>query len=98
MCYFVAVMIHAFVFPILEHYSPVSRSAAECQIRERQVCLVARLCPGQSLLSLLHRCHVTGLCMLYKVNSNSNICLFSELPFVSTMQSSITGAAVAVHS
>ena len=29
---------------------------------------------GQALL------HVAALCMLYKVNSNSNHCLFSELP------------------
>ena len=39
---------------------------------------VARLCPDQSFL-LCHRRHVAGLSMLYKVNSNSNHCLFSEL-------------------
>ena len=30
-------------------------------------------CPDQSFPSLSHRRHVFGLCMLYKVNSNSNI-------------------------
>ena len=40
---------------------------------------VARLCPYQTFLSLCHRRHVAALCMLYKVNSNSNHCLFSEL-------------------
>ena len=37
----------------------------------------------QSFLSLCHRRHVATLSMLYKVNSNSNHCLFSELPSVS---------------
>ena len=35
--------------------------------------------PDQSFL-LCHRRHVTALCMSYKVNSNSNPCLFGELP------------------
>ena len=75
-CYF------AFVLPILEYCSPVWGSAAEChrQLLERQVYSVASLCPDQSFLSLCHRLRVAGLSMLYKVNSNSNHCLFSELP------------------
>ena len=40
---------------------------------------VARLYPDQSFLSLCHRRRVVGLFTLYKVNSNSNHCLFSEL-------------------
>ena len=34
--------------------------------------------------SLCHQRRVAGLSMLYKVNSNSNHCLFSELPSAST--------------
>ena len=45
---------------------------------------VARLCPYQSFLSLCHRRRVAGLSMLYKINSNSNHCLFSQLPSAST--------------
>ena len=45
---------------------------------------VARLCPDQSFLSLHHRCRLAGLSILYKVNANSNRCLFSELPSTST--------------
>ena len=44
---------------------------------------VGRLCPDQTFLSLCHRRHAAALCMLYKVNSNSNHCLFSELPTAS---------------
>ena len=79
-CYF------AFVLPILEYCSPVWGSAAECrlQLLERQVYTVARLCPDQSFLSLCHRRSVAGLSMFYKINSNSNHCLFSELPSAST--------------
>ena len=45
-CYF------AFVHLILEYYSPVWGSAAEChlQLLERQVYSVSRLCPDQSFL------------------------------------------------
>ena len=73
-CYF------AFVLSILEYCSPVLGSAAEChlQLLERQVYLVARLYPDQSFLSLCHRRRLAGLSMLYKVNSNSNRCLFSD--------------------
>ena len=79
-CYF------AFVLTILEYCSPVWGSAAEChlQILEYQVYSVARLCNDQSFLSLCHRRRVSGLSMLYKVNSNSNHCLFNELPSGST--------------
>ena len=45
---------------------------------------VARLCLNQSFLSLCHRRRVAGLSMLYKVISNSNRCLLSELPSAST--------------
>ena len=34
-------------------------------------------------LLLCHRRRVAGLSMSYKVNSNSNYCLFSELPYAS---------------
>ena len=59
-------------------------SAAECHLKllERQVYSVARFCPDQSFLSLCHRRNVAGLSMFYKVNSNSNHCLFSELPLL----------------
>ena len=75
----------AFVLSIPEYCFLVYRSAAEChlQLIERQVYSVARLCPDQTFLSLCHRRHVAALCMLYKVNSNSNHCLFSELPSAS---------------
>ena len=58
----------------------------EChrQLLERQVNSVARLCSDQSLLSLCQRRLVAGLSTLYKVNSNSNHCLFIELPSAST--------------
>ena len=79
-CYF------AFVLPILEYCSPVWGSAAGChlQLLELQVYSVDRLFPDQSFLSLYHRRRVAGLSMLYKVNLNSNRCLFSELPSAST--------------
>ena len=72
---------YAFVLPILEYCSPVWGSAAECHLKflERQVYAVARLCPDQTFLSLCHRRHIDAQCMLHKVNSNSNHCLFSEL-------------------
>ena len=53
------------------------------QLLERQVYSVAKLCPDQSFLSLCRLRHVSGLRMLYKVNSNSNHCLFSALPSTS---------------
>ena len=76
---------YRFVLPILEYSSPVWGSAAECYLLllECKVYLVARRYPDQIFL-LCHRRHVPGLCMLYKVNSNSNHCLFSELPSAST--------------
>ena len=71
---------------ILEYCSPVWGSAAEChlQLLQRQVYSVTRPCPDQSFLSLCHRRRAAGLSILYKVNSNSNHCLFSELPSSST--------------
>ena len=91
-CYYV------FVLPILEYCSPVWGSAAEChlQLLERQVYSVARLCLDQTFLSLWHRCHVDALCMLCKVNLNSDHCLFSELPS-SSVRVRYTQAAAAAH-
>ena len=90
---------NAFVLPIIEHCSPVWWSAAECHIQllERQVYLVARLCPDQNYLSLSRQHRLAWLSMLYKVNSNSNHCLFSELPSAST-RIRHTRAAAAAHS
>ena len=53
--------------------------------------------PDQSFLSLCHRRHVAGLCMLYKINSNSNHCLFSRLPSAPAKVRH-TRAAAAAHS
>ena len=89
-CYFV-------VLPILEYCSPMWGSAAEChfQLLECQVYLVARLSPDQNFLSLCHRRCVAGLCMLFKVNVNSNHCLFNELPSASTRVRHTLAAAAA---
>ena len=72
---------YAFVLPSLEYWSPVWGSAIEChhQLLAHQVCSIARLCPDQTFLSLCHLRLVAALCMLYKVTSKSNHCLFSEL-------------------
>ena len=72
---------YAFVIPIFEYCSPMWWSAAEChlQLLERQVYSVARFRIDQNFLSC-HRRHVDALCMLYKVNSDLNHRLFSELP------------------
>ena len=79
-CYF------AFVLPILEYCSPVWGLADEChlQLLERQVYPVARLFHDQSFLSFCHLRPVAWLSVVYKLNSNSNHCLFSELPSAST--------------
>ena len=79
-CYF------AFVLLILEYCSPVWGLADEChlQLLEHQVYPVARFFHDQSFLSLCHRRRVAWLSMVYKLNSNSNHCLFSELPSAST--------------
>ena len=89
---------YAFVLPILEYCSPVWRSAAEChlQLLKRQVYSVARLCLDHTFLSWCHRHRVAALCMLYKVNSNSNHCLFGELPSAS-VRVQHTRAAAAAH-
>ena len=91
-CYF------AFVLPILVYCSPVWGSTAEfhIQLLERQVHSVARLCFYQSFFSLCYRRRVAGLSMLYKVNSNSTHCLFSELPSAAT-RVRLTRAAAATH-
>ena len=75
---------YEFVLPILQYFSLVWGSAAEChpQLLECQVYSLARLCPDQSFL-LCHRHYVAALCMLYKVNSNSNHCLFGVIPSAS---------------
>ena len=76
---------YTYVLPIIESCSPVWGSAAECylQLLKRKVYSVSRLCSDQTFLSLCHRRHVAELCMLYNANSNSNHCLFSELPSAS---------------
>ena len=56
---------------------------------------VTRLCPDQSFLSLYHRLRVAGLSMLFKVNSNSNHCLSSELPSASSRVRQIRASAAA---
>ena len=56
---------------------------------------MARLCPDQTFLSLCHRRHVASLCMAYKVNWNSNHCLYSELPSVSVRVRQNRAAAAA---
>ena len=63
---------------------------------ERQGYSVTRICPDQTFVSLCHRRHVAVLCMLYKVNSNSNHCLFSELPYA-FVNAGHTQAAAAAH-
>ena len=75
----------AFVPLILEYFSPVWGSAAEChlQLLDFQVYSVARPCRDQTFLLLCHQRHVAALCMLYKVNLYSNYCLLSELPSAS---------------
>ena len=85
---------YAFVLLIYEYCSPVWGSAAEyhLQLLERQVYSVAR---HQGLLSLCHRHHVAALRMLYKGNSNSNHCLFSELPSASVRVRNLQAAAAA---
>ena len=69
---------------ILQRRSSVLRLSSKCHLPllERQVHSVAKLCPDQSFL--YHRRCVAGLSMLNKVNSNSNHCLFSELPSAPT--------------
>ena len=57
---------------------------------------VSRLFSDETFSSLCHRRHVAALCMLYTVNSNSNHCLFSELPYAS-VRVRHTRAAAAAH-
>ena len=89
---------YAFVLPILEYCSPVWGSAAEFHLRllQRQVYSVARYCLDQTFWSLCRRRHVAALCMLHKVNSNSNHCLRSELPSAS-VRVRHTRAVAAAH-
>ena len=88
----------AFILQILDYCSSVWGSAAQShlQLLERQVYSVSRVCPDQSFLSLCHRRRVAWLSMLYKVNSNSNHSLFSELQSASTKVRH-TGDAAAAH-
>ena len=89
---------YAFVLPIIEYCPPVWVSAAKChlQLLERQGYSLARHCPDETFLSLCHRRHVAALCVLDKVNSNQNHCLFSELPSAS-VRVRHTRAAAAAH-
>ena len=79
-------------------FSGLGASAVEChlQLLQRQVHSVGRLCPDQIFLSLSHRRRVAWLSMLYKLNSNSNHCLFSQLSSAPTRVRH-TWAAVAAH-
>ena len=72
-------------------------SAADCQLHllDRQVYSVARFCSDPCFLSFSHLHNVAGLRMLYKVNSNSNHCLLSELPSANTRVRHSRAAAVA---
>ena len=90
---------YAFVLPILEYCSPVWGSAAECnlQLLESQVYSVAMFCSDQTFLSLCHQRRVAAQCMLYKINSNSNHCLFSELFLSVSVRVRHTLAAAALH-
>ena len=89
---------YAFVLTILQYCFPVWGSAAECHLQflECQVYTVARHCLDHTFLSLCHRRHVVvELCLLYKVNLNSNHCLFSELPSASVRVRHIRATAAA---
>ena len=55
---------------------------------------VTRRCSDQTFLSMCHRRLVAALCMLYKVNSNWNHCLFSQLPSASVRVRHTRAAAV----
>ena len=76
---------YAFILSSFKYCSLMWGSAAECLLHllKRQVYSVARLCPDQIFLSLCQQRHVAALCMLYKVNSNYNYCLFNALPSAS---------------
>ena len=67
---------YAFILPILEYCSKVWWSAAEChlQLLLYLVYWVARPFHDQSFMLLCYWHHVDGLCILYKVNSNSTHC------------------------
>ena len=54
-----------------------------------------RFFPNQNILSLCHGRHVAAQCMLYKVNLNSNHCLFGELPSASVRDRHTRAKAVA---
>ena len=89
---------YAFVLPILEYCSPVLGLLLNfifMQLLERLVYSVARLCADQTFLSLCHRRQVAALCMLHKVNSNSNNYFFTELPSASVRVLNSPAAAAA---
>ena len=82
--------------------SPVWGSAAEyhLQLLNHQEYSVARLCLDQTFLLFSHWRHVAAMCMLYKVNLNSNHRLFSELACASvslTDQSSGCSSSIRVE-
>ena len=71
---------NAFVLQTLNYFSLVWGAATDCHLK---LLIKRRFCPEQRLLSLWNDKTITvyaGLCMLYKVNSNSTHSLFSELP------------------
>ena len=100
LCYFVVVM-HLFSKSLSIVLWFGGQLLCRLQLLERQVYSVSRLSLDQSFLSLCHRRHVAGLCMLCKVNSNSNHCLFSELSSASIgvrpTRARQTWAAAAAH-
>ena len=93
-----SVLLHcncAFVLPILEYCSMVWGSATECHIQllERQAYSVARL----AIFRVYCHCVLLDCVNRNKVNSNSNHCLFSELPSAYTRVRHIWAAGELIH-
>ena len=86
------------ILRLVRHLCVNCGSSADSHLEplERKVHSLERLCQDLGFLSLTPHCHAAGLCVLYKVYSNSNHCLFSKLPSVST-RVWYTRAAVAAH-
>ena len=73
---------YALVQPIFEYCSPVWGLLLNLIFSYSSVWCIRGpwgLCPDQTFLPLCHWRHVAALCMLYKVNTNSNHSLFSGL-------------------
>ena len=86
LCYFYYysdfVLSHAWCsLAVLEYFSPMCGSVTDCmfiQLLEHKVRSVAWLGLDQSFMSLNHRRHVAGLCMMYNINSSLYNCLLAE--------------------